>query len=50
MLSVVVTPEMRDAGAAVIIAGGWNPDVLAVLVYRAMRVLEPSILPIQPRR
>ncbi len=36
-----VTPEMRDAGAAIILAGGWGPEELAVLTYRAMRVLEP---------
>jgi len=36
-----VTPEMRDAGAAILRAGGWGPEDLAVLTYRAMRVLEP---------
>ena len=38
-----VTPEMRDAGAAIIRAGGWGPEDLAVLTYRAMRVLEPCM-------
>jgi hypothetical protein len=38
---IEVTPEMRDAGAAILRAGGWGPEDLAVLTYRAMRVLEP---------
>jgi hypothetical protein len=39
--NIDVTPEMRDAGAAIIRTGGWGPEDLAVLTYRAMRVLEP---------
>jgi hypothetical protein len=38
---IEVTPEMRDAGAAIIEAGGWGPEDLAVLTYRAMRVWSP---------